>query len=77
MSIESLNSDLLIYLLSFLPNKELFKIESVNKKWQKYVRKLMDRRITEFGPNDLFKNAFKLSGRAIDVYNIDVINYFK
>lgn len=53
MSIDSLDSDLLIYILSFLPMKTWFKIESVNKKWQKCVRKLMDTKITKFGPKEL------------------------
>ena len=60
MSIDSLNSDLLIYLFNFLPTKQLFKIESVNKKWQKCVRKLMDKRITELKISDqLYRNFIK------------------
>ena len=65
MSIDSLDSDLLIYLLSFLPTKTLFKIESVNKKWQKCVRKLMDRKITKFKISSLlYGNIFKRRGQA-------------
>ena len=59
MSIDLLSSDLLTYLLSFLPTKQLFKIESVNKKWQKCVRKLLDRRITEFKIDQFYGNVFK------------------
>jgi len=59
MSIDSLDSDSLIYLLNFLPTKALFKIESVNKKWQKCVRKLMNRRITEFTAIDLSLGKLK------------------
>ena len=47
MSIDLLDSDSLTYLLSFLSTSQLFKIEPVNKKWQKCIRKLLERRITE------------------------------
>ena len=70
MSIDSLDSDLLTHLFSFLPPKEWFRFECVNKKWQKCVRKLMGTRITEFGPrSDLFKPFFWV----IDDNNIDVV----
>ena len=45
--INDLCCDLLIYLLSFLPSKQIFMIECVSKKWKKCVDKLMERRITE------------------------------
>ena len=45
--INDLCCDLLIYLFSFLPNKQIFMIECVSKKWKKCVNKLMKRRITE------------------------------
>ena len=69
MSIDSLDSDSLIYLLNFLPTKTLFKIESVNKKWQKCVRKLMDRRIIELKISDqLYGNVFKLKEQNEDEF---------
>ena len=63
MSINSLDSDVLTYLLGFLPPKEWFKIETVNKRWQRCVRKLINRRITEFkssqyNDESIFSNAF-------------------
>ena len=75
MSINSLDSDLFIYLLSFLPPKEWFRIERVNKKWQKCVRKLMSKRITEFGNHsDLFRPFFwMIDDNNIDDNSIDVV----
>lgn len=76
MSIDLLNCDLLTYLLDFLTDYELFEIESVNKKWQKCVRKLLTRRIAEFPRTLLFELAFEriLSNYPEDFEEIFVID---
>ena len=74
MSIDSLDCDILTYLLSFLPNIQLFKIESVNKKWQKCVRKLINRRINEFTATDL--RLGKLRCSSIDDQSTDKIKNY-
>ena len=74
MSMDSLDSDLLIYLMNFLPTKQLFEIECINKKWQKCVRKLLTRRITEYKATDL--SLGKLKCWQIDDTTTKKIKYY-
>lgn len=59
MNINNLNGDLLAYLFEFLPVKQIFINELVCKKWQRYVRKLLARKITTicFGTHQFPRNS--------------------
>lgn len=60
MLIDELPADLHAYVFTFLPIKQLFKIESINKKWRNCVCKSLDTRITFFKTRDLlYGKAFK------------------
>lgn len=50
--INDLCCDLLTYLFNFLPNKQLFVIEFVCKKWKVSANRLMKKRITELNLDD-------------------------
>lgn len=44
VQIDDLSSDLLKYIMEFLPEKQLFQLQRVSKKWQKCVLQLLERR---------------------------------
>ena len=46
LHIKDLSHDLLKYIFNFLPDKQLFVVESICTKWQKCVRKLFDQKET-------------------------------
>lgn len=69
--IDDLSSDLLKYMMEFLPDKQLFLVERVSKKWQKCVKETLAQK-ENLKRLDYYSKKF-VYGMTIDDNNIDIL----
>lgn len=75
VDINDLSYDLLKYILNFLPDKQLFVVERVSRKWQKCVLMLEQKKSLEGLDcySDKFKSANSFYSYIINDNNIGIL----